>query len=126
MLASKTNLATLKTKVNNLYVDKLKTVPADLPKLSNAVDTDVKKTIYDKFVIKVNAIDTKILSTSGLVTATQYDSDKQGLEKNIADVDKKIPNTDGLVKKMDYNIKITEIENKIPDTTGLTTTPEFN
>ena len=31
-----------------------------------------------------------ILSPSGLVTATQYDSDKQGLEKKIADVEKKI------------------------------------
>ena len=30
---------------------------------------------------KVNAIGTKIPSTSGLITKTQYDSDKQGLEK---------------------------------------------
>ena len=49
-----------------------------------------KKTVSDKFIIELNAIDTKILSPSGLVTATQYDSDKQGLEKKIADVEKKI------------------------------------
>ena len=38
--------------------------------------------------MKVNATDTKIPCTSGLVTITQYDSDKQGLEKNIDYVDK--------------------------------------
>ena len=38
---------------------------------------------------KDNAIDTKMSITSGLVTNTQYDSDKQRLEKKIEDVDKK-------------------------------------
>ena len=32
----------------------------------------------------------------------------------ISDVDKKIPDTSGLVKKTDYNAKISEIGNKIP------------
>ena len=50
---------------------------------------------------KVNAIDTKIPSSTRLVTKTLYDSDKQGLEKNLEDVDKKIRNTSGLVKKTD-------------------------
>ena len=36
----------------------------------------------------------------------QYDSDKQRLEKTIDDlVNKKLPNTSGLVKKTDYNTK---------------------
>ena len=39
--------------------------------------------MYDELVTKVNAIDTKIPSTNGLVTKKQYDSDKQGLEKKI-------------------------------------------
>ena len=35
----------------------------------NVMNNDiVKKVVYDKLVIKVNAIDAKILSTSGLVT----------------------------------------------------------
>ena len=39
--------------------DKLKTVPVDLAKLSNAVKNDVvKKTEYNKLVTKVNNIDT--------------------------------------------------------------------
>ena len=35
--ASKTNLAALKTEVDKIDVDKLKTVPTDLAKLSNVV-----------------------------------------------------------------------------------------
>ena len=41
--ASKTNLASLKTKVDKIDVDKLKTVPFDLAKLSNVVKNDVVK-----------------------------------------------------------------------------------
>ena len=35
---------------------------------------------------------------------------------------KKIPNSSGLVKKTDYNAKITEIEGKIPSNSSLATT----
>ena len=57
--ASKTNLASLKTEVDEIDVDKLKTVPVDLAKLSNVVTNDVvKKTEYDKLVEKVDNIDT--------------------------------------------------------------------
>ena len=46
--ASKTNLAALKTGVDKLDTDKLKTTPADITKLTNAVDNDlVKKTVYN-------------------------------------------------------------------------------
>ena len=42
---------------------------ANLRKLGNVADNDVvKKTVYDKLVIKVNTIHNKISSTSGLVT----------------------------------------------------------
>ena len=41
--ASKTNLAALKTEVDKLDTDKLKTVPADLAKLTNVVDNNVVK-----------------------------------------------------------------------------------
>ena len=60
----------------------------DLSKLSDVVKNDVfKKTVYDKLVAKVNSID-----TSGFLLRTKYDSDKRELEK-------KIPDTSGLVKK---------------------------
>ena len=54
---SKTNLASLKTEVAKLDIDKLTPVPYNLAKLSNVVKNDVvKKTEYDKLVAKVNAI----------------------------------------------------------------------
>ena len=69
----------------------------------------LKKTVYDKFVAKVNNID-----TSGLVKKTDYNT-------KITEIEDKIPDTSGLVKKTDYNTKITEIEDKIPDISGLAT-----
>ena len=52
--ASKTNLAALKAEVDKLDTDKLKTTPADITKLTNAVDNElVKKTVYNA---KVTAI----------------------------------------------------------------------
>ena len=67
--------------MDNLNVDKLKTILADFIKLSIAVDNDVvKKVVYNQLVTKVNVIDTKIPSASELVTKLQYDSDKKDLE----------------------------------------------
>lgn len=53
--------------MDKLDVDKLETVPADLYKLNNAVDNNVvKKTIYDKLVIKADTVDTKINVLAGI------------------------------------------------------------
>ena len=41
--ATKTNLAALKTEVDKMDVDKLKTTPTDLGKLTNAVENDLLK-----------------------------------------------------------------------------------
>ena len=41
--ASKTNLAALKTEVDQIDADKLKTTPTDLAKLTNAIEHDVVK-----------------------------------------------------------------------------------
>ena len=57
--ALKTNLANLKPEVDQLDIDKLVPIPADLSKLSNVVKNDVaKKTVYDKLVANVDNIDT--------------------------------------------------------------------
>ena len=73
--ALKSNLASLKTEVDKLDIDKLVPVPVDLSKLSDVVKNDVvKKTVYDKLVAKVNSID-----TSGSVLKTKYDTDKEEL-----------------------------------------------
>ena len=97
-----TNLASLKTKIDKLDIDKLVLAPVDLSKLSDLVKNDVvKKTVYDKLVAKVNSID-----TNAFVLKTEYDTDKSEIEN-------KIPNTSDLVKKPDYNTKITKIEGKV-------------
>lgn len=84
MLRSRTDLAGLKTKLGSLGANRLKIMPPDLSKLNNILDNGViKKEVSSKLVIKLNAIDTKISSTSGLATKTKYNSDKKGLEKNI-------------------------------------------
>ena len=158
--ASKTNLASLKTEVDKIDVNKLKTAPVDLVKLSNVVKNNVvKKTEYDKLVTKVDNID-----TTGFVLKTKYDTDKSDQEKKLSDGEKKIPNSNnsvkttdmielakdiakdgglatkpelaavenkipdvsGLVKKIDYNSKITEIEGKIPSISGLATNSALN
>ena len=57
--ALKSNLASLKTEVDKLDIDKLVTIPVDLIKLSHVVKNDVvKKTEYNKLVTKVDNIDT--------------------------------------------------------------------
>ena len=94
-LASKTNLASLKTEVDKIDADKLKTVPVDLSKLSNVVKNDVvKETEYDKLVTKVDSFD-----TTDFVKKNKYENDGADLEKKISDVDEKIPNVSNLVKK---------------------------
>ena len=104
--ASKANVASLKTEVDKLDINKLTPVPNDLAKLRNVVKDDVvKKTEYKKLVKKVDDID-----TTGFVLKTKYDTVKSDLEKKISDADKKIPDTSGLVKKTDCNSKVTEIE----------------
>ena len=71
-LAAKSYFASLKAEVDKINVDKLKTVPVDLSKLSNAVNNDVvKKTVYNKLVARVNNID-----TSGFVLKTKYNTHK--------------------------------------------------
>ena len=60
----------------------------------------------NQLITKINAIDRKIPSTSELVTKTQYDSDKQSLQRKIEDVDKKMPNMPNeLAKRINYNTK---------------------
>ena len=101
--ALKTNLASLKTEVDKLGIDKLEPVPADLSKLSDVVK--MMMLLKKLFMTKVNHID-----TSDFFKKTKYQTDKTELEKKIPDV------TD-FVKKA----KLTELGNKIPDASALAT-----
>ena len=72
--ALKSNLASLKTEVDKLDIDKLVPVPVDLNKLGDVVKNDVvKKTVYDKSVAQVHSVD-----TSAFVLKTNYDTHKKG------------------------------------------------
>ena len=84
--ATKTNLAALKSEVDKTDVDKLKTVPVDLAKLTNVVKNDaIKKTDYNT---KVTSTETKIADL------TKNTSD------NLADITKlKAVDTDNFVLK---------------------------
>ena len=73
-LALKANLASLKTEVDLLDIDKLAPVPIDLTKLSDVV----KKAVHEKLAAKVNNID-----TSGFVLKTKYQTDKTELERKF-------------------------------------------
>ena len=54
--ASKTNLAASKAEVDKIDADKLKTTPANLAKLTNAVEHDVvEKTYYNTKVTSIEA-----------------------------------------------------------------------
>ena len=104
--ASKTNLAALKTEVDKIDVDKLKTTPADLAKLSNVVKNDVfKKTDYSTKVTSIeaqiaglpkNTVDNladitklKAVNTCNFVTRTKFSADTNALDDKIDGVEKK-------------------------------------
>ena len=140
--ASKTNLASLKTEVDKIDTDKLKTVPADLAKLSNVVKNDVvKKTDYNAKVTSIegqiasvtkNTTDNlndikklKAVDTNNFVLKTKFSPDINTLDDKIDGVEKKIPDISGLATKTNlnsylqtstFNSKVTEVESKIKDT----------
>ena len=114
----KSNLASLKTEVDKLDIDKLTSVPIDLAKLSNVVRNDViKKTEHDKLVNKVNGTD-----NTNLVSRTKYEKDGSDFEDKINKIEKKIPDISDLVKKS----ALTAVENKIPKVTSLVKKSDFD
>ena len=120
----KTNLSALKTEVDNIDTDKLKTVPNDLAKLSNVVKNYVvKKTEYNTLKNKVDAI-----NISGFVTRTKFTTDTNALDDKIDKFEKKIPDISGLATKSSLTCLINEqedytdrVKKKIPDISGLAT-----
>ena len=101
-LTLKSNLPKLKAEVDEIDIDKLKTVPVDLSKLSNVVNHDVViKTVYDKLIAKVTNID-----LSGFVLKTKYDADNLDLEKKINDADKKFLILVNVLKKQTTILKL--------------------
>ena len=135
--ASKTNLAALKTEVDKIDLDKLKTAPVDLAKLTNAVKNAKVTSIEAQIAgLTKNTADNladittlKAIDTNSFVLKTKLASDVTTLENKIDTVEKKTdtvekkpPNISGLATKTSlnsylqtatFNSKITEVENKI-------------
>ena len=73
----------LKTKVDDLNVAKLKTVPQDLKRLSTVVGNEfVKNTKYNTLKTKVDKLDRKIPDATTLIHTNQYNTDKKIWRKN--------------------------------------------
>ena len=90
--ASKTNLAALKTEVDKIDADKLKTTPIDLDRLSNLVKNDVvKKTDYNAKVTSIESqiAGVKAIDTNSFVTRTKLSADTNALDDKIDGVEKK-------------------------------------
>ena len=101
-----TSLNNLKTKVYDLVFIRLKTVPVVLKKISDVVDNEVvKSTKFNTLKAKVNNLEKKIPDATTSIHINQY-TNKQNLEKNLAYVDKKIPDTSDLVTTTVLNKKI--------------------
>ena len=137
--ASKTNLAALKTEVDRIDADTLKTTPTDLDRLSNLVKNDVvKKTDYNTKVTSIEAqiagvtkntadnladiTKLKAIDTNSFVTRTKFSADTNALDDKIDGVETKIPHISGLATETNlndylqtstFNSKVTEVENKI-------------
>ena len=138
--ASKTNLAALKTEVDKIDTDKLKTAPTGLAKLTNAIENDVvKKAGYNTKVTSIeaqiagltkNTVDNladitklKAIDTNSFVTRTKFSADTNALDDKIDGVEK-TPDISGLATKTSlnsylqtstFNSKVTEVESKIKD-----------
>ena len=99
--ALKSNLASLKTEVDKLDINKLVPVSVDLSKLSDVLKNDVvKKTVYDKLVAKVNSID-----TSAFVLKTKYDTDKTELERKFLILAVLLKKETTMPKSLKYRVK---------------------
>ena len=121
------SLNNIKTKVDNLDVGKLKTVPVDMKKLSDAVDNEaVKNTKFNTLKAKVNNLERKTFDSTSLIHINQYNTDKQNLDKKNWRCWQKIPDTSGSVTTTVLKTEINEFENKIPDNSKYNTTEVFN
>ena len=131
----------LDLEVDKIGIKKLKTPPADLAKLTNAIENDlVTKTVYNTKITCIegqiagltkNTVDNladitkvKALDINSFVSRTKFSADTNSLDDKIDGVEKKIPDISGLATKTSlnaylqtstFNSKVTEVENKIKD-----------
>ena len=103
--ALKTNLANLKTKVDKLDIDKLKSLPNNL---SNLI-TEVDKLDIDKLApVPTDLNKLSDVVKNEVVKKTEYNT--------------KIPDISNSATKSNLNAKVNELKNEIASITGLATT----
>ena len=118
--ATKTNLTALKTEIDKIDSDKLKTVPDELAKLSNVVKNEVvKKTDF---------------SADNYVKKIKFSGNINYLDDKIDKVEKKIPDVSSLETKRNVTTLIKNLNDRIDnecksssfDTTITTTTSKIS
>ena len=97
--ASKTNLTAFKTEVDIIDVNKLKTVPDDLAKLSNVVKNEVVKKIDFR--------------ADDYVKKTKFSGDINSLDNKTDKVEKKIPDVSSLETKRNVTTLVKNLDNRI-------------
>ena len=105
-------------------VEKLKTIPPDLAKLTNKMANDlVEETDFNALEKKVTDIKTR---QDTLETTVQ--NNHLTTETSINNLKTKVDGIDltKYVKKTDYDTKVGNLELKIPDVSGLLPTNTFN
>ena len=108
-----TGSKSLKSKADKLDVDKLARVPVDLSKLRDVVKMMLLKKMY--IMLRSKILKKKYLTLLTLATNTT-------LNAKINQVKNKICN----ITDLDTTAALTGIKNKIPDHSKYITTPEFN
>ena len=110
--ALKSNLAGLKTEVDKLDVDKLKSLPNNLSNLKNEVD----KLDVDKLVpVPVDLSELTNVVKNEVVKKTEYNA-------KIKNIEDKLPDITNLAIKTILNTKINEFKTEIASVSGLATT----
>ena len=127
--ASKTNLAALKTEVDKIDTDKLKTAPADLAKLTNAIENYVvKKTDYSTKITSIeaqiagltkNTVDNladitklKAIDTNSFVTRTKFSADTNALDDKVDVTNASLTSRLNDLKSQHIATEVTGIDNK--------------
>ena len=107
------NLSKIKTEIDKLDTGKLVTVPVDLSKLTNVVKNEIVK--ENEYTAKIKSIEDKIPDISNLATKTS-------LNTKINEVKNEIPSISGLAT----NSALTAVENKIPSVTNLVMKTDYD
>ena len=110
--AKKVDLASLKSNVDKLDIDKLKTMPTNFKNLKSKVD----KSDFEKLVpISVDLSKLSDLLKHDFVQKDLYNA-------NIKNIEDKIPDITNLATNTTLNAKINEVKNKILNIANLATT----